>query len=137
MRGYLLAEKSFTPGEDTFVESVSSENNYAVVFEDDADTGYFYALELTPGTDGQRILDALHIYTVEDIVEDPGQWHLKIIWSRDWLKCALIINGHCHALFDFENQGGYNLNEFPPPNDFWTKGDRSLTNERINAIFNK
>ena len=135
MRGYLLIEQSFTPGEEVFVESKSSENNYAVVFEDDTDTGYFYALELVPDTGSQRILDALHIYNAEEITEKDKPWSLKIIWSRDWLKCALVINAHCHAVFDFENQGGYNLNEFPPPNTIWTKGDRKLTNALINGIF--
>jgi hypothetical protein len=135
MKGYLLIEKPFKPGEEAFVESKSSENNYAVVFEDDTDTGYFYALELSPDTGGQRILDALHIYNVDEVEVGEQPWHLKIIWSRDWLKCALVINSHCHAVFDFENQGGYNLNEFPPPNGIWTKGDRKLTNALINDIF--
>lgn len=135
MRGYLLIEKTFTPGEELFVESPSSENSFAVVFEDDTDTGYFYALELTPDAGGQRILDALHIYNVEEVAGTEGPWSLKIIWSRDWLKCALVINAHCHALFDFEHHGGYNLNEFPPPNGIWTKGDRKLTNVLINDIF--
>jgi hypothetical protein len=135
MRGYLLVEKQIIPGEDTFVESPSSENNFAVVFEDDTTTGYFYAIELSPETGEQRILDALHIYNAEEIAEEDKPFHLKIIWSRDWLKCALIINAHCHAVFDFENQGGYNLNEFPPPNTIWTKSDRKLTNALITAIF--
>jgi hypothetical protein len=38
-------------------------------------------------------------------------------------------------MFDFERQGGYCRNEFPPPNDFWTKGDRALTDEMIAAVF--
>ena len=45
MKGYLLKEQQFTAGEDTFIDSDSSENNYAVVFEDDTETGYFYALK--------------------------------------------------------------------------------------------
>jgi hypothetical protein len=134
MKGYLLIEKAFTPGEELFVESKSSENNYAVVFEDETDTGYFYAIELTD-TGEQRILDALHIYNVEEVTPADKPWNLKIIWSRDWLKCALVINAHCHAVFDFEHQGGHNLNEFPPPNTIWTKGDRKLTNALINEIF--
>lgn len=135
MKGYLLIEKTIVPGEDTFIESPSSENNFAVVFEDDTTTGYFYALELTPETGGQRILDAVHIYNAEDIAAEDKPFNLKIIWSTDWLKCALVLNAHCHALFDFENQGGYNLNEFPPPNDFWTKSGRKLTNDLVASIF--
>ncbi|HUB59594.1 MAG TPA: DUF2251 domain-containing protein, partial [Puia sp.] len=60
---------------------------------------------------------------------------LQIVWSRDWLKCALVIDGRCHAVFDFEAHGGYNISEFPPPNEIWTRGDRKLTGEVINRLF--
>ncbi len=134
MRGYLLREQTITPGTDTFIECVSEENNYAVVFEDDTDTGYFYALEFDPETGQQRILDALHIYQVEED-EKPAGGLLKIIWSTDWLKCALVIDNKCHAVFDFQNQGGYNRSEFPPPNATWTKGSRQLKEEDVMEMF--
>jgi hypothetical protein len=127
MKAYLLREEAFTVGEDTFIECPSPENDYAVVFEDDTDTGYFYALE------GGRILDALHIYNVEEV--DDQQATIKILWSRDWLRCALLINNECHAIFDFENHGGYCLNEFPPPNEIWTKGERTLTDDMLGNLF--
>jgi len=135
MKGYLLKEQAFTVGEEILVESNSSENNYAVVFEDDAETGYFYALEMDKNSQEQKILDALHIYEVEDIdpVHRPGI--IKIIWSTDWQKAALLINDYCHAVFDFGQHGGYNRNQFPPPNEIWTKGDRLLTADIIHAIF--
>jgi hypothetical protein len=135
MKGYLLREQPFTAGDNTFIECVSEENNYAVVFEDDTDTGYFYAVEVDPGTGGQRILDALHIYNIEEVPDEDRQGTIRIIWSTDWLRCALIINKQCHAIFDFKNQGGYCRNEFPPPNEFWTKGERTLTNEMIFNLF--
>jgi hypothetical protein len=135
MKGYLLRDQSYTAGEDTFIECNSNENNYGVVFEDDTDTGYFYAIELEPGTGGQRIVDALHIYNLEDIPEEERNGVVKIIWSTDWWRCALIINNYCHAVFDFEHQGGYCRNEFPPPNEFWTKGSRTLTDEMVAGFF--
>jgi hypothetical protein len=134
VRGYLLREQPITPGTDIFVECVSEENNYAVVFEDDTDTGYFYALEADAQTGNQRILDALHIYQVGE-VDTPPPGILKIIWSTDWLKCALVIDNKCHAVFDFENQGGYNRTEFPPPNETWTKGERQLNEDVIRGLF--
>ena len=135
MKGYLLKQQNFVAGEDTFIESFSSENNYAVVFEDDLQTGYFYAIEIDETSREQKILDALHIYEVERIAEKDRPGVINIVWSTDWSKCALIINNYCHAVFDFENQGGYNRNEFPPPNSFWTKGDRTLTDEMIASFF--
>jgi hypothetical protein len=152
MNGYLMQEQKWIPGEDLFLESFTPENRYGVVFEDDGDAAYFYAVEKDTEGAGLRILDALHIHETEseeeDNAENPapaskGQPEiakaaakpLLIIWARDWMKCALVIEGYCHALFDFKEQRGYNINEFPPPNDLWTKGDRKLTDALIRSLF--
>ena len=135
MKGYLLKEQKITIGEYSFIESRSSENNYAVIFEDDTESGYFYAAEINPSTEEIRILDMLHIYDVESIATDERQATLSLIWSTDWMRCALVINSYCHAIFDFENQGGYSRNEFPPPNSIWTLQDRKLTDEMIRTFF--
>ena len=141
MNGYLMQEQKWTPGEDLFIESFASEGRYGVVFEDDGEAAYFYAVEKDESGAGLNILDALHIYErgeetanstpAADVPAKP----LLIIWARDWMKCALVIDGYCHAIFDFEAHGGYNINEFPPPNDIWTKGDRKLTDELIRSLF--
>ena len=134
MNGYLLQERSFVAGGDLFIESETTENNFGVVFEDDGVTGYFYAVEKREG-EAVKILDALHVYEIEQLPEEEKNIKLQIIWSKDWLKCALVLNGFCHAVFDFEKQGGYNINEFPPNNDTWTKEGRQLTNEIISGLF--
>ena len=135
MNGYLMQEKTFLQGEDTFIESYASANQFGVVFEDDGQTGYFYAVEISAENPEPRILDALHIYEAEHL--PPGRLPVKalIVWSKDWLKCALVLDDRCHALFDFSKHGGYNINEFPPPNQFWTKQDRKLTNDLLKDIF--
>lgn len=144
MNGYLMQEADIVPGENAFVESFSPESRFGVVFEDDGDTAYFYAVEKDnapppdneppdqsgPGS-GLKILDALHIYEGAEF----GKTNLKIVWSRDWMKCALVLDGYCHALFDFAEQGGYNINEFPPLNSIWSKKGRKLTNELIKSLF--
>lgn len=142
-----MQEQKWTPGQDLFLESSSPENRYGVVFEDDGDSAYFYAVEKDAEGDGMRVLDALHIHEEDDpeeedeaeeeddAEEDFEPADLKIIWSRDWLKCALVLDGYVHALFDFENQGGYNISEFPPPNEVWTKSDRTLTPELVKKFF--
>ena len=156
MNGYLMQEKQWVPGEDLFIESFAPENHNGVVFEDDGESAYFYAVERDGDGPGLRILDALHIHqselpeefeaaeptgaigpssTTDPTDIPPTARPLLIVWSRDWMKCALIIDGYAHALFDFESQGGYNINEFPPPNDFWTKGDRKLTDELVRKFF--
>jgi hypothetical protein len=153
MNGYLMQEREWTPGQDLFVESFSPENKYGVVFEDDGDSAYFYAVEKDLEGAGLRVLDGLHINETEGPGDDPAApvsrppvaepgnqapvgdpappSKLLIVWSKDWSKCALVIGGLCHAIFDFREQAGYNINEFPPPNDFWTKGDRKITMERL------
>lgn len=140
-----MQEAEIVPGEDAFIESFSPESRFGVVFEDDGDTAYFYAVEKdnpSPSDNeppapseggGLRILDALHIYEGEDL--GKGKSKLMIVWSRDWMKCALVLDGYCHAIFDFAAQGGYNINEFPPPNGIWTRGERKLTNELIKSLF--
>jgi hypothetical protein len=201
MNGYLMQEQQWIPGEDLFVESFSPENSYGVVFEDDGQTAYFYAVEKDKEGAGLRVLDALHIQETGDedelegdeaddddidddeedgderdgdeedddemdgndddgnIAEDadtgedpeipeidgnvadgkpPGGLKpnkLQIVWSNDWMKCALVIDGFCHALFDFEGHGGYNINEFPPPNQIWTQGDRKLSDDMMRQLF--
>ena len=143
-----MQERQWTPGDDLFVESFSPESPYGVVFEDDGQTAYLYAVEKDKEGESLRVLDALHIRETgiepeegeeEPITgsSDPAQKpsKLQIVWSRDWMKCALVIDGLCHALFDFIAHGGYNINEFPPPNDFWTQGDRRLTMEIMQNLF--
>ena len=136
-----MQEQQWTPGQDLFIESFSPENHFGVIFEDDGEAAYFYAVEKDEQGEGLRVLDALHIHEEDDpededdAEEDDEPADLKIIWSRDWKKCALVLDGFVHAFFDFENQGGYNINEFPPPNDFWSRGDRKLTPELIQKFF--
>ena len=134
MNGYLMQEREWVPGEDLFLESLSPENEFGVVLEYDGETLYFYAVDRDKEGPGIRVLDALHIWEEsEGVVE--GQMKLLILWSRDWQKCALVIDGRCHAIFDFVAHGGYNVSEFPPPNDTWTQGDRKLTDEIIKRLF--
>jgi hypothetical protein len=148
MNGYLMQERQFARGEGLFVESFSPENKYGVVFEDDGETAYFYAVEKDAEGQGLRVLDALHIYEAraeqataieaagpEPVAAAAVPSKLNIVWSKDWEKCALVIDGFCHALFDFKAHGGYNINEFPPPNAIWTMGDRKLTGELIKDLF--
>jgi hypothetical protein len=135
MNGYLMQEQDWVAGQDLFIESFSPESRYGVVFEDDGEAAYFYAVEKDAEGAGVRVLDALHIRNTESGETASVPSNLKIVWSRDWLKCALVIDGYAHALFDFEAHGGYNINEFPPPNEFWTNGDRKLSDEKIKKLF--
>ena len=56
-----MQDRQWVPGEDLFVESLSPENEFGVVFEDDGEAAYFYAVEKDQEGTGLQILDALHI----------------------------------------------------------------------------
>ena len=127
------AEQTFTVGQDTFIDS-TAENNNAVVFEDNEETGYFYAVDRSRDLD---ILDALHIYNVGDIVDRHKPSILKILWTEDLTKAILSINNYYHAVFDFKNKAGYCRTAFPNPNSTWTViKKRLLTDELIEQISN-
>ncbi len=85
----------------------------AAVFEDDGRTGYFYALD--ESLEGNPILDAVHIYNVEDISDAHIPSDVKIGWSEDSQKCVLLINGYPHAAFDFVGKNGYCRSGYPTP----------------------
>ena len=59
------------------------------MFEDDGDTGYFYA------RDGESIVDAMQLYVVETFKDRDKPATLQIAWSDDGLKAVLVI----HTLF--------------------------------------
>lgn len=95
------------------------EGMLAAVFEDDGRTGYFYALD--ESLEGNPILDAVHIYNVEDISDAHIPSDVKIGWSEDSQKCVLLINGYPHAAFDFVGKNGYCRSGYPPPiNKVWS-----------------
>ena len=108
----------FYPGKDTFLDSASHSNTFAVVFEDDGDTGYFYALDTS--NEDQPILDAVHIYNVKDVVDSHKVSEAKVIWSETGEQAALLINGYPHAVFDFAAKRGYCRTGFPPPAEGWS-----------------
>lgn len=124
----IYEERTYKVGQDTFIDS-TAENNNAVVFEDDGETGYFYAVDRNKGLD---ILDALHIYNVADVADKDIPSTIKILWTEDLNKAILSINNYYHAVFDFQNRAGYCRTGFPAANSKWTiVPDRLLTDKLI------
>jgi hypothetical protein len=119
----LVAQEEIRVGERVVLEGESPSQPYAAVFEDDGDTGYFYALDTS--REGNPILDALHIYNAEGVRDRHLSSMVQIVWSADDLKAALIINGSPHAVFDFVAHRGYCRTAFPPPLTDWTAHDHA------------
>jgi len=76
-------------------------------------------------TQGENpILDALHIYDVESVSDRHRPSKVRIVWSPDDRKAALLINDYPHAVFDFARKRGYCRNGFPAPgaDEDWSAG---------------
>ena len=106
-------------GQPIELDCPSPGRSFAVVFEDDGKTGYFYGLDLEDKK--QPVLDSLLIYNVKDILDPNVSVQVDITWSEDGLKARLAINGFPHAIFDFESQKAYCRTNQPRP-------DRRFTN---------
>ena len=114
----ITVEQEISVGKPVVVDGLSPVTRFAVVFEDDGDTGYFYGLDTT--RKDNRILDALHIYDVKGVTDGDVPSVVQIMWSTDGLKSALLINKYPHAIFDFEAKRAYCRTAFPPPIESWS-----------------
>lgn len=117
-------------GKISIIESFFDDYQYGVVFEDDGETGYFYAINKD-----MEILDALHIYDVKNIIDKDVPSNVKILWLEDLSICILSINNYYHAMYNFRNQESFCRNNFPKSNGGWCKNkNRMLTDEIIKRI---
>jgi hypothetical protein len=107
------AQSEIRVGKRSTLESNSPSQPFAAVFEDDGETGYFYALDLRQKDD--PIQDAVHIYNVAAVSDRKIPSTVQIVWSSDGLKAGLIINRYPHAVFDFAVKRAVCRTGFPPP----------------------
>jgi hypothetical protein len=114
-------------GIPTVIEGRSPSGLYSAVFEDDGETGYFYALDRGRGE--QPIVDAMQIYNVQSVIDRHNPTAAEIRWSSDAMKSALILNGVMHALFDFSARRGYCRTGYPAPSKQWSKFDHSWSDD--------
>jgi hypothetical protein len=127
----LGAEVKFTVGTETVCDSTAAKGSVSAMFEDDGTTGYLYAVE--PGAE-MTILDAMHIYNVADVADRQVPVTAQLFWTVEETAVALIINGFCHALYDFQRQAGFCRNAFPPAINSQTF-KRELTDELVEQYF--
>ncbi|MEB1528169.1 DUF2251 domain-containing protein [Xanthomonas sp. WHRI 7945] len=108
----VTAESELIVGTALVVEAQAPQDAFVAVFEDDGDTGYFYALDTS--AHDNPIQDALHIYNAADVADKETPSEVQIGWSQDSRKVVLLIKGYPHAVFDFEAKRGYCRTGFPP-----------------------
>jgi hypothetical protein len=116
----VVAEKQIIVGQETAIEGGAPQGAFAAVFEDDGQTGYFYALDRS--FDGSPIQDALQVYNVRNVIDREKPSVVKIGWSIDSKKVILLINDYPHAVFDFLTKQGFCRSGFPPtkPGGEWS-----------------
>jgi hypothetical protein len=120
-------------GEKLLFSKNAPRGQYGSFFEDDGETGYFYALNVAV-KDGV-ILDAVHICNVANVVDRDRPSTLSIVWSEDGSKCALLINDYPHAAFDFKKKQGYCRTNFPNfpecKKGEWWKSDHAWSDHAV------
>ena len=130
----LYLKETLNIGTEILFQSASKQNPFAVIFEDDGETGYFYA-SIVEDNGSTTILDAVHIYTVKDVVDSDKPSELKLGWSLNGQQAILLINDQPHAVFDFENQQGYCKTAFPPVmGNGWCKNDHMWDEAALNCF---
>jgi hypothetical protein len=125
--------KRYLPGDETWYASASPTSSFSGVFEDDGDTGYFYAYDRS--RPDSPILDALHIYNVRNVRDREIPSEVDIVWSRDGLKAALLINDYPHAVLDFVAAKGYCRTGFPAPGGVWRADERAPWDDSLMQLF--
>ena len=109
-------------------------DHLAVMFEDDGQTGYFYALDMRQNE--QSIADMLHVYNVDSASNHHEARKLEICWDASGYLALLLINGYPHAVFDFARLVGYNGSKYPQPDlmSMWTHEE--ITNDKASQWLN-
>jgi len=118
MGSQIHLEETLIIGKAAAFQSNSPKTSFAVVFEDDSETAYVYALDTSCAE--KPILDALHIYNVSSVADREKPSMLQVAWSDDGLKAVVVINRYPHAVFDFEAHRGYCRTNSPAPDTSWT-----------------
>lgn len=131
---YITAEDALLVGNETVIQGPAPSGTYAAVFEDDGQTGYFYAMDVS--REDNPVENALHIYNTQDVTDREKPSTVKIGWSEDSKKVVLLINDYPHAVFDFSKKRGYCRTGFPPPapQSGWDAHSHDWDDEALNLF---
>ena len=105
------------PGGQCRFDHFSHTDGFGVVFEDDGDTGYFYALEFIDEERGFEIVEAMHIYDSSE-ADLQQRCLIAIAFSSNGLRACLTVQARPVAIFDFGAKRGYCRNNFPEPKNW-------------------
>lgn len=77
----ITVEREFLVGQEIVVEAPAPEGPFCAVFQDDGQSGYFYALNTS--LRDHRIQDAMQIYSVANVTDRDHPSTAKVGWSKD------------------------------------------------------
>ena len=126
------AHQQIHVGTPTVIEAAAPSKRYMVVFEDDGETGYFYAVD--PSQRSEPIQDAVQIYNVQQVTDRNLPSDVEIIWSSDNLKAVLLINKFPYAVFDFSAHQGFSRTDFPAAHGSWSKSGHAWSDRAMDLI---
>ena len=126
--------RSFVPGTRTVLVSPGLRPPNKVFFEDDGETGWFYALDLSR-PDTAQIVDALFIYNVSGFAGHPKLLSVRIQWSTDGGRAALFLDDRGEAVFDFDRKRGYaRSGSLMPAISPWPRSDHAWDDHALDGI---
>ena len=98
----IVARETLRVGQPLVVDADSPVGRYATVFEDDGETGCFYAVD-TDVEDGNPVQDALLVYVAADVTDaDAARRRWRSAGPTTASRRLLLINDQPHAAFDFD-----------------------------------
>jgi hypothetical protein len=101
-------------GKDAFLACDSADRRFLAAFEDDGRTAYFYGGEFSGEAGKFGIVDALHVYNVDAVVDKEADYPVEVRWAATGHRAGLFIEGYCHAVFDFDLRRAVCRSGFPP-----------------------
>ncbi|MDA1353132.1 MAG: DUF2251 domain-containing protein [bacterium] len=102
------------------IHSQSPVSPYAGVFESDDDGAVFCAVSLSSEQEPD-VDDVIEIFTKNELDAINENSDIRIMWSKDGDKCALLINDNFYAMFDFLKKEGHTRNTTSTPESGWTR----------------
>lgn len=107
-----MVSLNFTPGL-AYLEALSCQGRWRVLFEDEGPAGYLYACDRSLGEGDESMLDSMLIYNVSSL-EEPGRERLASIqWSRSGLQAVFYLDGLAQGFVDFGTRQSFCRSNFP------------------------
>ena len=102
-----------------------SGSGFAVVFEDNDQSGFLYVTDER----SENVLDALHLYDVNDDARPRSGDQLFIIWNPELEKAGLFYKNLFLAVVDFKNQTACCRSGYPPRTGEWCKSSHEWNDQ--------